>query len=312
MLRRAGLHPAGQPSLDGIRHEAAVRAFEGHEAAAVVHQDLGELAESQGAVALRERTGGGETGGASGVRQELRVVHALHRSGEAHHEVVGRERDAGGDRLVVLEVVVVVLDEERWDAAQDRAVEIGDLGVAGADQLRLIGRADHGDRAVELAAHHFLCPIGSAHGQAAGGAAEAKVPVDVVAVGDDGVGALREAGEEHLAAMRERHPVLLAGVPGLHAVVAAGAGVDEEAEAADGVVWVGERPELPGIADRLAAVVVDLQFVRRGGFQAAGVEGPEGAGGVGPRAGEAGSAHAERRGLVERLGERCLEQDTIV
>lgn len=246
-------HAAGEPVFDVFGDEVGVGSFEGLEAAAIVEEEFDEVAGAEGAVAFTEMGGAvggggaGEAGGAVGVGEVFGEVEVLGGAGEAEHEVVGGEGDAGDglgvaggeDGFVVFEVVVVVLDEVGGDGAEEGAVEVGDLAVDGGFEEGFVGGTEDGEVAVEVGAEEFFGPGLLAHGSVGAAPAEAEVPVDVVADGDHGVGLFAEGAGEEAAALGDGDPVGLAGEGVGHGVVTAGAGVDEEAEVGEGGVGRG-------------------------------------------------------------------------
>ncbi len=119
------LHAAKEPGFGGVRDKAGVRTFQGEVAAAVVKENLSQIAVAEGAEAVVQHRRAG------GVGEELRVVEMPRGVGQPQHEVVGGKSDAGVAGLVVFEVVVVVLDEMHRYGAKKGSVEVGNLGAGG-------------------------------------------------------------------------------------------------------------------------------------------------------------------------------------
>ncbi len=180
-------HARLEPFLDKRRHKGCARAGQRDVAAAVVKQEFHQFSVAQGAEALRDpgwtvrgrRTRQPER--PSGIGQELRVVEQLGGSRQTEHERIGRKAHELVVGFVVLEIIVVILQEERWRRTQRRAVKIGDLRARRPLQHLLVARAEHRLRAVEDTGKRDRL---LRHAEAIG-AHRAQIPVNVIAIGDD-------------------------------------------------------------------------------------------------------------------------------
>ena len=222
-----------EPIFHPLRHDACVDALVVEKAPAVVQHGLKQCAVTQraeSAVGVGGHAGlvtAGQPDGAVGVGQELGVVAAL-RQLCADQPV--RLRRQGGDlvvELVVFERVVIVGQEIRGRGAQRGAVQPADLVIAHAREDGFVLRVRHRHRCIDRTAK--LGPHQFAHLACEGLVLRGlQIPVDVVAVGDDGIWCKRHAACQQAPARGHVEPRGLAGQG--WAVITAGTGVGQDAQ----------------------------------------------------------------------------------